>query len=176
MGSIDCSQTTVNAVGNDLTIKWKVSSSNPLTGPNHVYAYALDKGGLNSGPAGTTGSFTDIGTWTISTTNQTPIVVVPSPPLGLSTKTGETQIVSTKAYDPNGWGNIREVWLLVNDVNDWTNSVAAFYDSYTNLIYLRSDDASTCMHQRHLQHRRQHRIGVLALYHSNLRGDHTEEL
>ena len=135
-GQLKCASTTVTRTATDLSVSFVVTALAPLDGANTVYAWVNDLNGASSGS-----SYTALGPWNV--TGAAPSVVLPSPLLALSTPVTQEQSLPITYRDPNGASSIREAWVMVNRVNDWTGSICASYDSLSNLLWLRSDDATS---------------------------------
>ena len=72
--------------------------------------------------------------------NQSPSVVAITPQ-NVTDNVGAQQTFTLSVSDPNGAGDIREMWLLVNTQLDWSGGATLVYFPQTGQLYLRRGDS-----------------------------------
>jgi len=130
---LNCASTTASGSTNTLTIAWNITFKLAYSGKAYnTYLYIKDD---TAGKAG----WTKKGTQTV---NSTPTLGTIAPASG--TGAVETPQTFTATYsDADGWQNIQYVYFLLStSTSATTNTLYAYYNQNTNLLYLR-DDANT---------------------------------
>jgi len=130
---LNCASTTASGATNTLTIAWNLTFKPAYSGKAYnTYLYITDDTGGKAG-------WTKKGTYTV---NYTPAVGTITPASG--TGAVETPQTFTATYsDADGWQNIQYVYFLLStSTSATTNTLYAYYNQNTNLLYLR-DDANT---------------------------------
>src|SRR5205085_1298737 len=97
-----------------------------------LYLQCRDRGGLQA-------SFQSKGTWTITSG---PSNVSLSPASG-STAVGAARSLTAAYQDPNGYGDVASVYLLVNASASAAGALYGWYDAVNNKLYLRNNANST---------------------------------
>jgi hypothetical protein len=130
---LDCSLTTVSAVGSVLTVNWCLEFLPSMAGRScYGWLTCRDQADLADG-------------W-----NRYGKYYVPAPPVngaivpgGGNIQTGVPVTISSLHTDPNGCLNVRRGLVLINTSFKSKNAVYLKYDSFKNLIYLRNDADSS---------------------------------
>jgi len=130
---LTCSSTTVSGSSNTLTVNFNITFKVAYSGKAYnTYLYIK---GDTGGKAG----WTKKGTYTV---NSAPTLGTITPSSGTGS-VGAPQVFATTYSDPDGWQNIQYVYFLISSSSSTlTNTLYAYYNQSTNLLYLR-DDANT---------------------------------
>ena len=139
---LDIAETTVQQVGTDtirlianITFKHGfIGGTLPAT--KHVYLHASDQSGANTG-------WQDLGDWTVlaeDSPNQDPTAEVISPSLPASSYVDQDASIEVEYSDPNGWRDLRFLFLKINEDVSGDSACYVYYDPVTNLLRLRNDD------------------------------------
>ncbi len=127
---LDAARTTVGRSGTQLKMSWAVSLRAPMSGSvKSVYLQAEDYFGNLS-------TWKQLGTWLVNR----PAVAGNVTEVGAVVPPGKTVAVNAAYSDPDGYGNIQSVQLLINKTLGGTGSVWVRYDRPDNKLYLRSGD------------------------------------
>ncbi len=131
--SVAVGSTTVSGSGNDVTVNWRITLKSPFSAKNlNGYMYVQDAAGGTDG-WDLMGIYYNVKPQAVSINpNSSPLPI-----------DGPEPIQITSLYrDPNGTGDIRKCYMLINDTLDQANAVLLWYDKATNKVYLKND-AST---------------------------------
>jgi hypothetical protein len=127
--TLNAASTSVSTSGNYLTLTASLTFASAVVGPRNVYLYAIENGGQ------TTGSWALEGTWTPNASAGPPTIVSVSPATGTGTAATFTAVYS----DPNGFGDLSQVQLLVNLTENGADACYVYYEPQTNQLFLRND-------------------------------------
>jgi len=126
---LDCSKTTVSGTGTTLTVNWNVTFKSSFMGSKNSYLYVKDQSGANTG-------WVQKGTWTIADSPPTVGTITPSSGTSLP---NQAVSFTTTYTDPDGYKDILYAHLLINNAINGANSFYAYYNPYSNLLYIRND-------------------------------------
>jgi hypothetical protein len=132
---LNCAQTTVAGMENNLNVQWAVVFKDGFTAAQTKKSYLrlVDDSNIYSG-------WLFKGTWLVGP-NSVPAPVSVSPNFGC----GPTEVAKTfiAIYaDPNGFRDFKDARLLIDTDLDKKNCFYGLYNQNTNMLYLR-DDANT---------------------------------
>jgi hypothetical protein len=127
--TLNAASSSVSTSGNSLTLVASLTFSSSVFGPRNVYLYAVENGGQ------TTGSWVLKGAWTPNASAGPPTIVSLTPATGTGTAATLTAVYS----DPNGFGDLSQVELLVNTTENGANACYVYYEPQTNQLYLRNN-------------------------------------
>ena len=130
--TLEVSDSTVVKSGNNLTITWRLRVKAPMSGRVlNIHSVVADYAGLHSG-------WQTIGAIGVDTNGSAPCVGNSN--LALSNKVGDTPTYWVEADDPDGWSDLKIVYLLIGPEKSTTGSVVYIaYNQNANLIFLRND-------------------------------------
>ena len=126
---------TVSGSGNTLEVKWALRFKRFVTGAKTIFVRVVDEGDAASG-------WTTLGSWTVNGTDYAPAVESVSPKAGASPY-GDIVDFTTIVSDPNGWPEIKWVFLSVGRDFDAADGLRAYYNLNSDKVYLMGDDGST---------------------------------
>ncbi|MDP2989651.1 MAG: hypothetical protein Q8O57_03695, partial [Kiritimatiellota bacterium] len=126
---LDCSQTTITASSNTLTVNWSVTFKSTFTGAKNSYMYVADRSGAGDG-------WKQVGTWTVTAAvNQPPQVGTLIPSNGSSNFNQFITFTSTFT-DPDGAQDLNYCYF---QIYGGTNSTCGYYSPSAGRIYLLND-------------------------------------
>ena len=132
---LNCAQTTVQKIGNTLTIKWSVTFKQSFAGSTcNAWMRVTNKAGLVD-PWEQMGSFSML-------VNPTPKNESLSPNSGTITVDTPTTIASVYS-DPAGYANIKTCYMMMNIGATTSGAGYCYYDPVKNKLYLRETGSST---------------------------------
>jgi len=123
LGALNCAATTVTKSGNDLTVVWNITPAAPLVGAQSVYLQASD--------AGTAGSWTKFGAWTIGLPTAVSLA-----PMALTSAAGSASTLTAVYADGAGASALTKVQISIGALSAQSTSLYAEYLPATNLLYL----------------------------------------
>lgn len=132
--SINCANVIVSGLGDTLTVAWDLAFKRTYTGTKNIYLHVTDSASEYAG-------WNDSGVRVIIK-NQVPSVGAVSPSAGYADR--DTSVILTATYsDPDGYGNIQYVRLLLNNTLAYTNCAYLQYNQLNNKLYLRDETNSS---------------------------------
>ncbi len=134
--SVNLGASSASKSGNTLTMNVNLSFSNGYAGTKNVYAYALDSKNANSG-------WQTRGTWIVPGTaaNQPPTIGSVTPSSG----SGTTQTFRVTLSDPNGYGDLISLQMLVEQSVTPYNTCYLAYGPPANGLFLLNDAGTQWM-------------------------------
>ncbi len=127
-----CSETTVEHSENTLTVNWRLELKPVLAGKKlRQWMYVSDSGDLNTG-------WVQMGEITVPIPNRPPVNVSVAPASG-SLATGTPQTFFSQYTDPEGTGDIKGAYLLLNTTLTGANGVYLWLDARANKLWLGDD-------------------------------------
>ncbi|MFC1807881.1 hypothetical protein ACFL0T_05895, partial [Candidatus Omnitrophota bacterium] len=129
---LNCANTTVTGFGDTLEVTWAAIFKDNFTGAKKTFMHVKDY-------AGASDDWTEMGTWTINTP---PENISISPSSGSSAH-GQEVIFTSVYRDQDGYEDIKQAFLKINNTSSSRNCFYGYYDKPTNKLYLLSDDSST---------------------------------
>jgi hypothetical protein len=124
---LNCAQTSVSGIGNELIINWNVTFKNEFSGTKNVYLSVKDQKGLSTG-------WVKGGSYTI--TNSPPANGEVSPQT--STYSSDQSGYFTTTYlDDNGYKNLRYCYFTIGEKTDDIRGFIGKYDANRNKLYLK---------------------------------------
>ena len=132
---LNCAQSTVQKVGNTLTINWSVTFKPSFAGSTcNAWMRVTNKSGLVD-------PWEQMGTFSMLV-NPTPKNESITPNSGTITIDAPTAISSVYS-DPAGYANIRSCYMMMNTGATTSGAGYLFYDPVKNKLYLRETGSST---------------------------------
>jgi sugar lactone lactonase YvrE len=124
---------TVGGSGNTLTMTLAITLSQSFGGTQHVYGFAFDASGLNSG-------WQNLGTWT-NPANAPPTTDSVTPNAGA----GTSQTFAFKYSSVSGYAHVSQVFGLINSSLSGFAGCQFYYSAAGNALYLFDDTVSTAL-------------------------------
>ena len=130
--TLEVPQCVVSKYGNTLSIQWALRFKAPMSGRVlNAHSVIVDYAHLHSG-------WQTIGALGVATTGSPPCVG--NSDVHMWAKVGETTNYWLEADDPDGWGDLKIVYLLIGPTQSTTGQVVYIaYNQNANLIFLRND-------------------------------------
>ncbi|MFA4889426.1 MAG: SpvB/TcaC N-terminal domain-containing protein [Candidatus Omnitrophota bacterium] len=131
---LDCYGTNFQGQGNTLTVNWRITFKKDFAAPwnNQLFLCAVDDLGVSSGWKKVEGGrFVFL--------NQPPQVGSLTPSSG-SIQAGKEQVFTISYSDANGWQDIYNASLIIEDPLDKSKSVCFFYFQKTGKLYFKQEE------------------------------------
>ncbi|MHB1459372.1 MAG: TolB family protein, partial [Armatimonadota bacterium] len=134
---LNCRTTTIQKVGNTLTINWNVTFKSNFTGSLcNAWMRVTNKAGLVD-------TWKQMGSFSM-VVNPAPVNISLTPNSGTITVDQQTSLASIYS-DPAGYANVRSCYLMLNTGATTSGAGYLYYDSVKNLLYLRKTNEAVLM-------------------------------
>jgi hypothetical protein len=130
--TLHVNESTVTKGVNTLTIRWVITFKAPMAGRAlNVHSVVADYGNLHSG-------WQAAASWGVGTNGSPPCVGIGN--AAMTAKVGTGVNYWMEADDPDGWSDLKIVYLLIGPEKSTTGPVVYIaYNQNANLLFLRND-------------------------------------